>query len=503
MGQITIRYWQDSARNKQVTVTYEDSPVRRVFATVTPLDPAYPITDLGGAPRDGIASGMQLRQFCEGTTQVTLSASGGTPFATITTLANAAACDLSTLTLVRASGFAPVSPATTGRGEVQASGGKAPYTVSVGNGGSTFVTVTADATGLAALPTLPVGAYTVALTDSAPAPATRTGSLIVPALQVAGCPLPTALNYNPAATSNDGSCLFVIVDAQPTGLVAAHLPVPVLLRAAPINGQPGVVYLFIETASTTAGPWLPAGQLRQTADPLTAAVAFNASEILKAQFTSIAPPVEAGPDPNLSRLLRLRYVVQSSAGVDTYADTLVPFRALNAALSPPADGVLTRPSTTYAQQPVGAALWRNTATLTTGVTAEPLAVPATGCPARCFVWLNRLGGWSSGFFTGRHVLGTDQSDPVSYRDAAGADRYAHRGQVRPTLHVYSDKLDYDTYAALRGVRDSIQVYERTSGGVYTAVLVGSGSYVEYQEQTDKTWTVDFTISYPPVLVQTQ
>ena len=244
------------------------------------------------------------------------------------------------------------------------------------------------------------------------------------------------------------------------------------------------------------------GQLRQPADPVSAAVAFNVSEVCKAQFASIAPPVEAGPDASLSRLLRLRYVVQSSAGVDTYAGTLAPFRALNAAVAPPVDGVLTFP-TAYAEQPVGVALWRNTATLATGVSAEPLALPFTGCPARVFVWLNRLGGWQAGFFTGRHVRATDQAEPVAYRDQTGADRYASRGQVRPTLQVYSDKLPFATYQALRGIRDSIQVYERTGPGQYVPVLVASGSYTEYQEQTDKTFTVDFTISYPAVLVQTQ
>lgn len=501
MPQLDLRSWQDAARNKQVAVSYEATPARRIFVTTAPLDPAFPMA-AGGAPQDGLTAGAALTRFCEGTDELVFTASNVSPFAAFTLTANAPACDTSGLAIVRASGFAPVPPATTGRAEVQVSGGTAPLTVSVGNGAGTFVTVTADASGLAAFPSLPPGTYTVALADSSSPTRARNAALVVPAADVPGCPLPSALNYNPSATSNDGSCVFVAVDAQPAGLVAAHLPVPVRLRVAPIASQPGVVYLFLETAPAAAGPWSPAGQLRQTADPLTATAAFNASELCKARFDRIPPPVESGPDANLSRLLRLRYVVQSSAGVDTYAGTLTPFRALNAAVAPPADGVLTTPLP-YAEQPVGAALWRNTATLAAGVVAEPLALPFTGCPARCFVWLNGAGGWQAGFFAGRHIRGTDQADALTFRDSTGAERYASRGTVRPTLQVYSDKQPLATYQALRGIRDSVQVYERTGPGQYVPVLVAAGSYVEYQEQTDKTFTVDFTISYPAVLVQTQ
>ena len=500
MAQTDIRFWQDPARNRQVSVTYDDTAPRRVFFFAEPMDPAFPMQ--GGPPRDNIAAGTILLRVCEGLDEITLTAISTAPFATIAVLANAPACDLSTLAIVRITGYAPISPATTGRGEVQLSGGLAPYSVTLtDNAGATF-TVNADASGLAAFASLPPRVYAVAVLDAASPRAGRVGSLIVPTLDTPGCPLPGALNYNPAATTNDGSCVFVAVDAEPAGLVAAHLPVPVLLRAAPIASQPAIVYLFIETATTTAGPWALVGQLRQTADPIPAAVAFNVSEVCKAQFASIAPPVETGLDASLSRLLRLRYLVQSSAGVDTYAGTLTPFRALNAALTPPADGVLTL-AAAYLEQPPTAVLWRNLATLAAGVSAEPLALPLTGCAARHFVWLNRLGGWQSGFFSGRHVRGTDQADPITFRDQAGADRYASRGQVRPTLQVYSDKLSFTTYQAVRGIRDSIQVYERTGANTYLPVLVASGSYTEYQEQTDKTFTVDFTISYPAVLVQTQ
>ena len=497
MALLDIRYWQDAARNKQVTVSYEDAPTRRIVVTTEPLDPAFPVGDLGGQPRDGIATGTELARFCEGLDEVVLTARTGSPYAAFAVLANAPACDLSTLRIVRATGYAPLSPATTGRAEVQGSGGLAPYALSIG-----AATATADAAGLATITGLAPGAYVATLTDSAPTPARRTASIVVPAVDTPGCTLPGALNYNPNATSNDGSCLFVAVDAEPAGLVPAHLAVPVRLRAAPIGALPAVVYLFIEAATTTAGPWSPVGQLRQTADPITAAVAFNVSEVCKAQFASIPPPVESGIDPALSRLLRLRYLVQSSTGVDTYAGTLTPFRALNAALVPPADGVLTLPGP-YVEQPAGADLFRNVATLAAGVTAEPLALPPTGCPARHFVWLNRLGGWQSGLFSGRHVRGTDQADPIAYRDQAGADRYADGGTTRDTLQVYSDKLTLAAHAALTGIRRSIQVYERTGAGQYVPVLLQRGSYTEYQEQTDKTFTVDFTISYPALLIQTQ
>jgi hypothetical protein len=492
MAQTQIRTWTNPSRNTHFTVFYDDgqpgNAARAIVVVVEALDPAQPIVDQGGGPKDGIVSGAELSRFCEGTTQVVLTAQGLTPYAAIATTANSPACDGSTLAITRLTGFAPVSPATTGYAEVQGSGGVGPYKVTVGPQPQ----VTANASGLASVSSLAPGSYPVTLVDSAATPATRTGNVLVPAAVINGCTLPGALNYNPTATANDGSCQFVAVDGQPAGLVAAHLPIAVQLRAAPIGGQPALVYLFLETAPTAAGPWTAAGTKRAAADPATAAVSFNVSEEAKA-LLRISPPVEAGVDPALSVLLRLRYVVRDAAtSTDRFADTLVPFRALNAALAPPASGVLAT-----------GGYWDTAATLAAGVTATVPALPYPGCPGRVLVWLNRAGGWEQGVFTGRHLHGDDQTDPIAYRDAAGADRYASKGVVRDTLQVYSDKLDFATYTAYRGVRRAIQVYERTGAGQYTPVLVSGGSYQEYQEQTDKLFEVNFTLSYPPVLIQTQ
>lgn len=498
MADIVIRTWRDAPHNKYIEVTYTDFPARLVEATPHAIDDTQPFPPGVGYTRDGIAPGTELTRFCEGTDLVVLTAIEAEPFASITVTPGSPTCDGSTLTLVRATGFPPISPAITGTVEVQGSGGVGPYSVTVGS-----ASATAGATGKATLSGLAPGAYTATLTDAAGI--VRTAAVVVPAAVIAGCTLPGALNYNSAATSNDGSCVFVVMDANPTDVWPAHAPIPVRLRAAPIDAQPAVVLLTIETA-TPAGsalPWALVGTLRQQADPVYATVAFNVSELCKSVLR-IAPPVELGNDPALSALCRLTYVVQSAAGVDTYAGAAASFRVINAVRLPEGAEPLSLPL--YTTRPVGSALWVNRAIID-AATAEFVDVPESAgdwpCPTRQFVWLNPFGGWESGFFAGRHQRGTDQADPVQYRDASGADRYARRGTVRPTLQVYSDKLTFATYQAIRGIRDSIQVYERTGAGQYVPVLVAAGTYAEYQEQTDKTFTVDFTISYPPVLIQTQ
>ena len=492
MADIVIRTWRDAPHNKFVNVTYTDFPARLITAEPFPIDDTQPYPPGVGYARDGVVDGTELARFCEGTTLVVLTATDAEPFATIAVTPGSPTCDGSTLAIVRASGFAA------GTIEVQGSGGVAPYTASAGG-----ATATATSAGLATLTGIAPGAYTATLTDAAGI--VRTASVLVPAAVINGCTLPGALNYNPNATDNDGSCLFVVLDEQPTDVWPAHAPIPVRLRAAPIDAQPAVVLLTIETATPpgSALPWALVGTLRQQADPVFATVAFNVSELCKSVLR-IAPPVELGNDPALSALCRLSYVVQSAAGVNTYAAVFNPFRVINAVRLPEGADPLSLP--VYTTRPVGSALWVNRAIID-AATAEFVDVPESAgdwpCPTRQFVWLNPFGGWESGFFAGRHQHGTDQADPIAYRDANGADKYASRGTVRPTLQVYSDKLTYATYQAIRGIRDSIQVYERIGAGQYVPVLLASGSYTDYQEQTDKTFTVDFTISYPPVLIQTQ
>lgn len=502
MAQLQVRQWSDPSRNKLVTVFYDDTPSRAVTVAYGPLDPAYPITDLGGAPRDGITAGTELTRFCEGPDLIVITATATDPFAAFAVTAGSASCDGSTLAIVRVTGFAPAASATTGYAEVQAGGGTTPYSVTVG----TTSVVCAD-TGLGTVARLAPGTYAVTLRDGAGI--TRTGSVTIPAAVIIGCTLPSALNYDPAANSNSGGCLFVQMDAEPTYFAAAHLPMPVRLRASPLGGQPAVVTLFIEYVPDTTGTWTLAATKTQTADPLTAAVSFNVSEEAKA-LLRIRPPVEADDDAALSVRMRLRYEVADSAGLVTYTDTRPAFRVVNATVpvnvALDLSGLLSQPA--YATRPPDSALWANTVTVVGGVTATPATtIPESAvdwpCPTRQLVWLNRAGGWDSGFFGGRHVHATDQADPLVYRDAAGADHYAGRGTVRPTLQVYSDKLDFATYTHLRGIRQSIQVYERVGAGQYVPVLVASASFTEYQEQTDKTFEVNFTISYPPVLIQTQ
>lgn len=319
-----------------------------------------------------------------------------------------------------------------------------------------------------------------------------------------GCTTPRALNYDPAATQDSAptACVFVQVTAKPADLVAAHLPIPVVVRASPTAaGLATIVVLHLDTAAATAGPWVEFASLRQVCDA-TATAHFNLSEAAKS-LLRILPPVVDGVDPALSALLRVRYEVRDPATQAlSYSGTVGTCRALNATVAPVAGAALTTP-TVYETLPAGGAQWETTATLAGGVVNTLLDLPASGCPARQFVWLNPAGAWDTGFFFGHHGHGTDQADPLTVRDAAGADRYARRGTVRDTLQVYSDKLSYATFLALRGLRNSVQVYERTGPGQYVPVLVASESYSEFQEVTDKTFQVNFTVSYPAQLIQTQ
>lgn len=80
MAVTEIRSWQDESRNKLVRVFYEDVPDRRITYEVTPLDPAGNMLG-GGRPTDGLNGGDSLGTFCEGSTQVRLTAKNFAPFA--------------------------------------------------------------------------------------------------------------------------------------------------------------------------------------------------------------------------------------------------------------------------------------------------------------------------------------------------------------------------------------------------------------------------------------
>jgi hypothetical protein len=355
---------------------------------------------------------------------------------------------------------------------------------------------------------IPAGAtYTAYVLDASPAklPGDNRDFTIDPAPTGApGCTTPRALNYDPNAgfDPTPSLCEFVQVPQLPR-LVAAHLPIPLMVRASPtVAGLASIVRLILATSTSLSGPWVEFGRLAQVCDD-TATAMFNLSESAKALLINIPPPVESGPEVGLSALLRVSYEVLDPETLQpNYAGVVGITRALNAVVSPAASGYFTSPSP-YTALPTGAALWRSDATYADGIVSSLVTLPSNGCNARQFVWLNGAGAWDTGYFYGRHQHGTDQQDPISYRDAAGADRYAKRGTVRDTLQVYSDKLNWATYQLLRGVRKSIQVYERLGPKQYVPVLVSAESYPEYQEQTDKEFEVNFTVSYPAQLIQTQ
>jgi hypothetical protein len=355
---------------------------------------------------------------------------------------------------------------------------------------------------------IPPGAsYNAVIYDASPAklPGFSQAFTIDPAPAVVlGCTAPNAFNFDPAANkdSDPTSCVFVVVDVAPAQITAAHLPIPVLLRAAPTaSGLASIVVLLLETADSLAGPWREFGRLKAICDD-EARAEFNLSEAAKS-LLRIQPPVESGVDPSLSALLRARYEVLDPDTLDVlYTGEVGTTRVINAVQQATSGATLTS-ATTYPTVPIGGQLWQSVVTYAGGVRSTLLDQNSDGCRARQLVWLNAAGAWDQGFFFGRHVHGTDQADASTYRDQSGADRYSSRSTVKDTLQVYSDITDFATYRLLRGIRKGIQAYERIGPNSYVPVLLSAESFPEYTEQTDKTFQVNFTVSYPAQLIQTQ
>lgn len=355
---------------------------------------------------------------------------------------------------------------------------------------------------------IPAGAdYNAVIYDASPAklPGFSQPFTVSPAPDVVlGCTAPNAFNYDADANqdADPSTCVFVLVDVAPQQIAAAHLPIPVALRAAPtLSGMASIVVLILETADTLAGPWVEFGRLKTICDD-DARAEFNLSEAAKS-LLRLKPPVESGIDPALSALLRASYeVLDPETLAVLYTGEVGTTRVLNAVLQASSGATLTT-ATPYATAPTGGQLWQSVVTYASGVRSTLVAKDGDGCRARQYVWLNAAGVWDQGFFFGRHAHGTDSADALSYRNGAGEDRYASRGTVRETIQVYSDITDWATYRLLRGLRQSIQVYERVAAGQYVPVLVTAESFPEYVEQTDKTFQVNFTVSYPAQLIQTQ
>ena len=91
-----LRFWQDAASNLLYSVSYQSGSPRQILTSVTPIDPAYPVGAGGNPPTDGLSDGSRLLQVCEGLDQVTITSSSVSPYAVISVLLNAPACDLST-----------------------------------------------------------------------------------------------------------------------------------------------------------------------------------------------------------------------------------------------------------------------------------------------------------------------------------------------------------------------------------------------------------------------
>lgn len=379
---------------------------------------------------------------------------------------------------------------------------------------------------------LPTGAVQIAVQLAAPATAPLT--IFIPGLTTGYVPLTqqpigylyfatgvapgsyTALvrDDSGAATLSVPFTLFALptTERTPPALVAAHLPVLAVLRAAPradaLTGllAPTALLLVVEVRRGTS--WQPAGQLRGVCDATLGTARFNLSEYLKTQFADTPPDETGGFDAALAIAYRVRYGAAAdfdgSAGAEGGTFAGLALNAAEPVLATALPLALLAPSP-YASVPVGYAGFRSTVDATGAGVANVPTVPASAsgwpCPVRQFVWLAPSGAWAWGLFSGRHEHGTETSEDAIVRRSGGADYYVGGGDVRPTLRVYSDKLDWPTFQALRGIRRARRVYERLPSGLYVPVLVEKGSAVDYKE-TDKTFEVNFTARYPVLPVQT-
>ncbi|GAB3303697.1 hypothetical protein [Hymenobacter tenuis] len=133
--------------------------------------------------------------ICEGTTQVKFRTTLIRPFAQIVDLADAAECTpVVAFALTSSTPFAPVPPATTGRWQVDTTGGLAPRMVSV-PGYASGVLLSSE--GYKELAGIPPGPHTATLTDSSSPPQVLTVGFTIPAYVPPAPTVPDALPEPP------------------------------------------------------------------------------------------------------------------------------------------------------------------------------------------------------------------------------------------------------------------------------------------------------------------
>lgn len=327
---------------------------------------------------------------------------------------------------------------------------------------------------------LPVGTYTGTVTDSSTPALTLTVTFTI-----VGLP---------------------IVQVAPPALVAAHLPVLLALQSDPTaTGIPAALVVALDVLRGAV--WQSAGVLREVCDG-NGRAEFYLNEYLKSQFSPTAPDESGAPDPALAIRYRARYGRAPFDGTAGGEAGTVTGLALNASLPVNTTGAALPlglgPAMPYSSVPATYARFQSIILAgATGVANVPTVAvnsAAWPCPVRQFVWLHPSGAWCWGLFSGRHEHGAETGEDVSVRRPDG-DYFVGGGDVRDTLRVFSDKLDWDTFQVLRTIRKARRVYERLSSGQYLPVLLERGAFVEYKE-TDKLFEVNFTARYPVQVVQT-
>jgi len=296
-----------------------------------------------------------------------------------------------------------------------------------------------------------------------------------------------------------------VATATPPAIAAAHLPMLLVLEAAP-TGTPLAASALLLVVEVYRGAWVEVGRLRGVCDATTGLARFDLSEYLKTQFSPTPPDESGGYDPALAIGYRVRY--GRAADFDgTAGDEAGTFEglAVNAAeVVNPAGAPLPLalgPAAPYASVPAGFARFRSTLDAAGIKNRATVPVVASTCAFRQFVWLHPSGAWAWGLFGGRHVHGVELTDDVVVRRAKGEDYYVGGGDTRDTLQVYSDRISWPEFLVLRTIRKSRRVYERLPSGLYVPVLLERGTFPEYKE-TDKLFAVDFTARYPVQPVQT-
>lgn len=128
-------------------------------------------------------------------------------------------------------------------------------------------------------------------------------------------------------------------------------------------------------------------------------------------------------------------------------------------------------------------------------------------------WLNRLGGWEHWSFTAFKTFGdnisnveTIQKDILQDWDTdfiTGQTESEHISiEANDTIVVRSQDLTIQQINAIKNIKKSIKVNDETDLNNIVTVLVDKAPF-QYRTDNDKRHSIEFQITYPGEIIQTQ